>query len=147
MKYLTALTIVLLSFIHLGTAQSEIKLSPALIGGVFGLSYEQGINEDLGVELYGVLAPDFVGISIAGKYYLKPKLGLDRFHVGVFIAGASDVSIGIGFLVGTKIVSQKGFLFEIGGGVGRGFEDAVIPYLKLDFGYRFGRKKTSKGIE
>ncbi len=147
MKRLVIFSMSLLFLTHAGKAQSEVKMSPAVLGGILALSYEHGFNKDFGLELYGYLIPDGSGgLSLAGKYYLNPRLGLDRFHVGIFLSGISEFGFGGGFLAGMKIVARKGFLFEIGLGVGRG-TDGTIPHLKLDFGYRLGRKKTSKGIE
>lgn len=121
-------------------AQSEIKLSPVILGGVGMVSFEYGFNENVGVEMILLAASGGAGAAVSGKYYLNPNRGLDRFHLGMFLGTGTDLGPGFGFLFGTKMVSEKGLLFEVGIGLGRTFDGGVIPYFKLDFGYRFGRK-------
>ena len=121
-------------------AQTEVKISPvALLGGLFAISVEQGITDDFGVEadFYGAIEAGGAFV-VSAKYYFNPREGLDRFHAGIYAGGISDTGAGVGFLVGTKIVSRKNILFEIGLGIGRTFDDGFLPYGKLHLGYRFG---------
>lgn len=122
-------------------AQTEVKLSPlALIAGVGYVSLEHGVSDDFGVELNLYGGGDFFGGHLSAKYYFNPHMGLDRFHIGAFGgSGFSDGNVGIGFLLGSKIISRKNVLFEFGGGLGRSFDgEGGVGFLKLDVGYRFG---------
>ena len=127
---------------HFLQAQTEIKISPVgLIAGVIAVSIEQGISDDFGVEADFYGAFDAGGaLIVSAKYYFNPQRGLDRFHAGIYAGGISDTGAGVGFLVGTKIISKKNILFELGFGLGRTFDDGFLPYGKLHIGYRFGRK-------
>ncbi|RME10928.1 MAG: DUF3575 domain-containing protein [Bacteroidetes bacterium] len=114
---------------------------------------------------------DYTGIPITavGKYYLKPRRGADRFYLSAFLryinrsvnfTGGSDNAdltwsrFGLGFGVGTKIVSAKGVVLDLGLGIGRAFHNKItyeengdreevdwpgIMFLpRLAVGYRFG---------
>lgn len=75
--------------------------------------------------------------TVFGKYYLKPDLGADKFYISAFARYVnrsydfSDESrieynqnrFGIGFGLGYKVVSNGGFVFDIGLGVGRALTD------------------------
>ena len=107
-KYLFSFVVLsLLSFQFLH-AQTEIKISPVLLLAAVGaVSVEQGITDDFGMEA-DIFFFDSGGLlTVSGKYYFNPREGLDRFHAGIFAGGSSEGGAGIGFLVGTKIVSQK----------------------------------------
>ncbi len=124
-------------------AQTEIKLSPVpLLFGYVAASVEHGVSESIGIEGDFILVEDFVGGNVSGKYYFEPVKGIDRFHVGAFI-GIQE-TVGIGFLLGYKWVSQKNVIFELGIGVGRSFDDGVIGYGKLHLGYRFEKKSKRR---
>ena len=113
-------------------------------------------------------------IDAVGKYYFSPKRGADGFYADLFLrnvnrtydttpeSGDADVRwnrTSIGFGAGYKVVAAKGFVFDIGLGVGRsiagnpvyvgeGEEWTVnLPDLmfqgKLGIGYRFGGGKKA----
>jgi hypothetical protein len=123
-------------------SQTEIKISPIpLLFGAGALSVEQVLNPAWGLDLDVLFGSDFFAVNFSGKYYLDPRYGADRFHVGVF-TGYQNEALGIGFLAGTKILSKNRVLFEIGLGIGRSFDDGVIGYGKLHLGYRFQKKEN-----
>ena len=141
MKKLLILSFLALSLARI-TAQTEIKISPIpLLFGVGALSVEQGISESFGLDGDIVFGDGFFGVNLSGKYYFDPKLGLDKFHIGAFLGTiGADNTVGIGFLAGTKLISRKNLLFEIGLGVGRSFDGGGVGYGKLHLGYRFVKK-------
>ncbi len=144
MKSILTTIIFAILFSCAASAQFELKSNPiALIFGVPTIAAEYGIRDNIGIELYGVVFPEeAAGIAfLSGKYYFNPREGLDRFNVGVFL-GAGPGAFGGGFQIGQKIVAKKGLIFEFGIGAGRGIENSpFIPYLRLDLGYRFKKKK------
>ncbi len=117
-----------------------------------------------------------VPVSLIGKYYFSPKQGADGFYVDGFTrfvnrniqatynGGDADVpttvnfsrtQVGLGFGLGFKVVAPKGFVFDIGTGIGRALyshdkinvseQDYKVPelirtigYFKIGLGYRFG---------
>lgn len=144
MKHLL-LTLCFFSLLHNANAQFEIKSNPvALLFEVGVLSLEYSNLRDWGgqLDLYGFEGFGFATFS--GKYYLNPKYGADRFHVGGFLGSVfeEDGGVGIGFLTGYKVMSSKRFIFEAGLGVGRLFagdndDFEIFPYFNLNIGYRF----------
>lgn len=121
-----------------------------------------------------------VPVNLIGKYYFSPKHGADGFYADIFTrfvnrsieasyqGGDADkpttinfsrTQVGLGFGLGFKVVSQKGFVFDIGTGIGRALyshdkinvseQDYDIPelirtmgYLKIGVGYRFGGSRA-----
>jgi hypothetical protein len=117
-----------------------------------------------------------VPVNLIGKYYFSPKHGADGFYVDGFTrfvnrniqatynGGDGDVpttvnfsrtQVGLGFGLGFKVVVPKGFVFDIGTGIGRALyshdkinvseKDYKVPelirtmgYFKIGLGYRFG---------
>ncbi|MBL7826770.1 MAG: hypothetical protein JNJ57_09075 [Saprospiraceae bacterium] len=125
-------------------AQTELKLSPIpLLFGYVALSVEQQINPSFGIDGDLLLLDGAFGANISGKYYFDPELGIDKFHIGGFLGAYQDAGLGIGFLAGYKWVSRKNVVFELGLGVGRGFDLDVIGYGKLHVGYRFNKKSAA----
>lgn len=121
------------------SAQVDVKISPIpLLFGVGAVSVEYALAPSWGLDADILAGADFFGANLSGKFYFDPQKGIDRFHVGAFI-GDLQGSVGLGFLVGTKIVSKKRILFEIGVGIGRTLDDGVIGYGKLHLGYRLGK--------
>lgn len=121
-------------------AQTEIKINPLvlLLPGL-GVGVEHGINDEFGIDVNALIIEGAGGIWVAGKYYLNPRQGLDRFHIGVFVGAVSEIGPGLGFMIGQKIVSSSNrILFDIGLGIGRSFDGGVLPYGRLSIGYRFG---------
>jgi hypothetical protein len=141
MKKLLFLALFALSMTRI-TAQTDIKISPvALLFETVAVSVESAVSENFGLDADGVFNADIIGFNLSGKYYFNPKRRIDGFHVGAFVGNfGSEESVGIGFLAGTKILSRKNILFEIGLGLGRSFDDGVVGYGKLHLGYRFGKK-------
>ena len=141
MKKLLFLALFALSMARI-TAQTDIKISPvALLFETVAISVESAVSENFGLDVEGILNTEILGFNLSGKYYFNPKRRIDGFHVGAFVGNfGGEESVGLGFLAGTKILSRKNILFEIGAGLGRSFDDGVVAYGKLHIGYRFGKK-------
>ncbi len=139
------------------------------VEGILGYTRrtDNGTDSDTGEE-YDY---DYTGIpvTVMGKYYIKPRRGTDRFYLSAFLryinrnanyTGGSDNAdfnwsrFGIGFGVGSKIVSQKGVILDLGLAVGRAFHNkityqdngdkeqinwpGIMVLPRLAVGYRFG---------
>ena len=139
------------------------------VEGIIGFTSrsDSGNDSDTG-EPYDY---DYTGIpvTVMGKYYFNPRHGADRFYLSVFLryinrtvsftdnADYADFTwsrFGLGFGIGTKIVSEKGVILDLGLGLGRTFHDKFtyedngkheevdwpgIMFLpRLGVGYRFG---------
>ncbi len=145
---------------------SENLSIEAQIGLAFGKS-DIGLNDDES-KYFGL------PVTVFGKYYFSPDDGADKFYADAFLkfvtrsytiegdntfnyADYSNTRFGLGFGVGYKIVSDGGFVFDIGFGAGKAFVDKTkfdadgeevgsidLPNLmltgKLAVGYRFGGK-------
>ncbi|RME94459.1 MAG: hypothetical protein D6772_14570, partial [Bacteroidetes bacterium] len=111
-------------------AQFEAKVGPvALLFGGISLAGEYALSDEFGAELHAFFGGEAAFAWATAKYYLSPRMGADRFHLGVFLT-TGDLGPGIGFMGGTKIVSPKNIIFDFGLGIGRGFEEEVVPYWK-----------------
>ncbi|MCC6723144.1 MAG: autotransporter domain-containing protein [Saprospiraceae bacterium] len=153
-----------------------------------GADFQIKENFSLGVTaMYGT--GDFFGlldsrttipVNVIGKYYFNPKHGADGFYADGFARYAyrnykltykdgtanegtkvdfTRQQAGLGFGFGYKVVSAKGFVFDIGTGVGRAVftEDNVnvdkedyndfpklgktMGFIRIGVGYRFGSGK------
>jgi len=134
------MSLVLMTSMYTLNAQFEVKVNPiALIFTSVNVSAEYLVNDNLGLELDALLLDGDGGAYLTAKYYFNPQQGTDRFHVGIFTGAVAGTGIGLGFMLGTKIVSEKGVLFDVGLGLGRA-TDGILPYGKLAVGYRFGGK-------
>lgn len=128
-------------------------------------------------DLWGLVdSRETVPVNVVGKYYFWPKQGADGFYADVFSrfvnrsitasykgdnenipdkVNFSRTQVGLGFGLGFKVVSQRGFVFDIGTGIGRAVyshdkinvseQDYKIPefirtmgYFRIGLGYRFG---------
>lgn len=157
------------------SAQLEVKANPlGLLFGSFNALVETGIsdnfglegqlgfvsrNSDLGVDEWTFNA---FNIGAAGKYYLNPREGWDRFYVGGYLRfntgtwglddSTDDVTstrLALGIIFGQKWVADSGFVFELGAGAGRALinniDDVDLDGLLFDLdiiirlavGYRF----------
>jgi hypothetical protein len=131
-------------------------------------------------DLWGLVdSRETVPVMLIGKYYVSPKHGADRFYVdgfGRYVTRRIQASyegenqnipdkvdfrrtqVGLGFGIGYKAVSEKGFVFDIGTGIGRALyshdsvnvseEDYKIPelfrtiaFFRIGVGYRFGMNR------
>ena len=127
-------------------AQADIQINPiAILFGGIQFSADFLLSETGSVELSTIAGEDVFGFYGAGKYYFNPREGADRFYIGAFAGGGTDLGGGVGFLLGQKWLSTKGVSFELAIGVGRSFggDFDVIPYGKLAVGYRLGEKRDS----
>lgn len=140
MKKFILLSLLTICTIFSLRAQTEIKVNPiALLFTGIGVGVEYGINNEFGVDLNALIVEGGGGVWVTGKYYLNPRQGLDRFHIGIFAGAITDVAPGLGFMIGQKIVSSSNkVLFDIGLGVGRSFDGGFLPYGRLSIGYRIG---------
>lgn len=179
MKILKA-TLFCLLFAGIGqvNAQIDATINPiGLLWANFSLGADFGITEDFSIEgLVGFGAgnediADYNAFNVTanGKYYFNPKEGADRFYAFGFLryvtrnydygndsgfVNYNQNRIGLGVGAGTKIVSTKGFVFDINLGAGRALVDNTTyddgngaqqtldwPDLmfagKLAIGYRF----------
>lgn len=173
-------------FCLLGTlnvhAQVDATLNPiGLLFGDFNVGADFALANNFSVELAVGIGTSKVNevkgnnipVNMVGKFYVSPKHGTDRFYVDAFLRyvnrqwnyddGADFVDytsnrFGLGFGLGYKAVSRKGFVFDIGFGVGRALIDnnvfkdnngnreavewpSVMFLGKLGIGYRFGGSK------
>lgn len=143
MKKIIILSLLLISIARI-SAQTELKLSPiGLLIPAVAISVETATSESFGLDGDLIVAEDFFGFNLSGKYYFNPKSSIDGFHIGAFIGNVGE-SVGVGFLAGHKIVSKKNVTFEFGLGVGRSFDGGGVGYGKLHMGYRFGKSKEVK---
>ncbi len=170
-KLLTFLLCMTLISFNEAKAQVDVTVNPVgLLWGSFNGSADFALSENMSVEgQLGVTFGDFGGdkylgipITVYGKYYFNPKNGADKFYGDVFTRFVrrsynpensdkySNTRFGLGFGLGYKIVSDGGFVFDIGTGVGRALvnkdsDDLNLESLtnlmfvgKLAIGYRFG---------
>ncbi len=161
------------------SAQTEIKINPiGLFFGDLSISSEFGLSEDFGLEPFvgifnrtSTLGSDdwkltSLQIGALGKYYFSPKKGIDKFHIGLYTRfgtgkwkfGSEETNtsrLALGFYLGYKWVNSKGFVIELGGGLGRAFINNIdnpdLEALNFDvdgigrfaIGYRFGGGDSS----
>jgi hypothetical protein len=140
MKKLILLSLLFVCVTFSLRAQTEIKVNPiALLFVGIGVGVEYGVSDEFGIDLNALIVEGGGGVWVAGKYYLNPRQGLDRFHIGIFAGTVTDLDPGLGFMIGQKIVSNSNrVLFDIGLGIGRSFDGGVLPYGRLSIGYRIG---------
>lgn len=129
---------------------------------------DSGTDADTGEEY----EYDYTGfpVTLVAKYYMKPRQGADRFYLSGFLryinrkaeftqgsdnADFTWTRFGIGFGIGSKFVSKKGVLFDLGLGIGKAFHNEItyeengdheevdwpgVMFLpRLAIGYRFGK--------
>ena len=121
-------------------AQTDVSVSPfGLLVPALVLTVEHPIAEYMGLEGYLLAAEGGGAVNLNARYYLNTKRGYDGFNIGFFVGGATDIGVGPGFAFGYKTVSSRGLLFDVGFGLGRSLTGSgvVLPYGKLNFGYRF----------
>lgn len=158
-------------------AQVELKLDPvAFIFSNYKVYADIGVSENWSIEPSvgylnrkiqlgeGGWGRERISGRVIGKYYFSPKRGIDGFHIGPYaqyrkgtrFVEDSEESVktermAIGFYLGYKIATAKGFVFDAGFGLGRaifsqfnGADVSKIPFVNLDgitrlsIGYRFG---------
>jgi hypothetical protein len=159
-----------------GFAQVDVSVNP--IGILFGnlsVGADFAVNENFSVEGtigFGAKNRDLyktsdLQVSTIGKYYFNPEEGADKFYIDAFLtfinrnyrgdestfADFKSTRFGLGFGIGYKILNRRGFMFEIGGGLGRALYDKtsilntdiewqpIIGYGKLGIGWRFGGRQ------
>lgn len=139
------------------------------VEGILGFTSRSGdgTDSDTGEEYeYDYTS---IPVTVMGKYYLNPRRGADRFYLSGFLryinrsaefTSSSDYAdftwsrFGIGFGFGTKIVSEKGVILDLGLGIGRAIHNKItyesngdreqvdwpnfIVLPRLGIGYRFG---------
>lgn len=125
-------------------AQADVQINPiALLFGGIQFSADFLLTDNGSVEVSTIAGADVIAFYGAGKYYFNPRAGADRFYIGAFVGGGTDVGGGVGFLAGQKWLSDKGVSFELALGLGRSLGGDVdfLPYGKLAVGYRLGQKR------
>lgn len=148
------------------TKKNEFKLNAAyLIAGVAELSYERLLNEEsaIGVSFaFAVEEDEFLRLLITPYYRLyfgdKPTAGFfvegfamynrlqdnDFFDIqleGMVTEPPVQDSFALGFSVGGKFLSRKGFTAEVYGGIGRNFGNKdlfeFVPRVGITIGKQF----------
>lgn len=128
-------------------------------------------------DLWGLVdSRETVPVTLIGKYYFSPKQGADGFYADAFARyvnrnvqasyngdnenipdkiNFTRQQVGLGFGLGYKVVSNGGFVFDIGTGIGRALyshdsvnvsdQDYKVPelwrtmgFFRIGLGYRFG---------
>lgn len=138
-------TIFCMLFAGLGSlnAQIDATINPiGLLWANFSIGADFAMSEDFSIEgMVGFgtgneVIADYNSFNLTanGKYYLNPKQGADRFYAFGFLryvtrsydyedgssfSNYSQNRVGLGVGAGTKIVSQKNFVFDIHLGAGR----------------------------
>lgn len=146
----TFLIISVLFFSFQSKAQVEASINPFLLlneVGAFGFDYN--INDDFAVGLDLAFGRGGGAFYVNGRHYFNPRKGADRFLLGSFVGTAGNVGdggAGLGFFFGYKWISRRNITFELTGGLGRDFtgETGVLPYGRLNVGYRFNQKIPKK---
>lgn len=143
------LSAILLLTCQIAQAQVELSANPiVLLFGAIQASVDINITEDWSVGGDVIAAEGGGGFFVSGRHYFNPKYGCDKFNVGTFVGGTGnegdDTRVGLGFLIGYKVVSSKRVVLDIAVGGGRNFSDAdfdrFLPYGKINLGYRFKTK-------
>lgn len=150
---------------------ADVRVNDNFSLGVIG-GYGRG-------DLWGLVdSRETIPVTLIGKYYVSPKQGADGFYVDGFaryvnrnvrasyngdnenIPNKVDFTrqqAGLGFGLGYKVISNGGFVFDIGTGIGRALyshdsvnvsdQDYKVPeiwrtmgYFRIGLGYRFGSK-------
>lgn len=180
MKKIFLLSLVTLCLLGFQKAEAQVDLTLNPVGALFGdfnIGADFALSQNFSVEaqvgfgnqkIDGIKGRN-IPVNVVGKYYFNPKQGADRFYADVFLrfvnrnweyddnstnANFTSTRFGIGFGIGYKIVSAKGFVFDLGVGAGRalvtnnkyesgGIEEDVdwgnvILLGKFGIGYRFG---------
>ncbi len=160
----------------------------SLLWGDINASADFAVKENFSIEanvgyrrgtFFGLLDKrEVIPATLLAKYYFSPKNGADGFYADGFLRyvnrsfeatatvdslesqkiAFSRNRVGLGFGLGYKVVSAKGFVLDIGGGIGRSIyqdsslksegEEVDVPewgktlgFFKIGIGYRFGGGK------
>jgi hypothetical protein len=145
--------------------KNEMKINAAfLVAGALEVSYERIINEEsaFGTSLFLAIDDDIETKIMFTPYYRyyfgkKPAAGFFAEGFGMLnnyesfkynITGnesrtSNRTDFALGFGLGAKWITKKGFIFEINGGVGRNLFNStdtdyeIIGRGGITFGYRF----------
>jgi hypothetical protein len=153
--------------------KNELKLNAAfLIAGAFDVSYERIIDEEsaIGASLFIAIESEIENKFMLTPYYRyyfgeKPATGFFAEGFGSINSYESDewnydydsinnyyysssryvkrTDFALGFGVGSKWITKKGFIFEINAGIGRNLFNSqdtdydIIGKGGISFGYRF----------
>ncbi|MGL2993051.1 DUF3575 domain-containing protein [Flavobacterium sp. TSSA_36] len=145
--------------------KNEMKVNAAfLVAGALDVSYERIINEEsaFGASLFLAIDDDIdtkVMLTPYYRYYFgkKPAAGffaegfgmLNNYEsykyntIGNESRTTNRTDFALGFGLGAKWITKKGFLFEINGGVGRNLFNSsdtdyeIVGRGGITFGYRF----------
>ncbi|SHF96658.1 hypothetical protein SAMN05444396_103151 [Flavobacterium segetis] len=147
--------------------KNEIKLNVAfLVAGAFEGTYERILNEEsaFGIALFVPIIDDIepnFQLTPYYRYYFGKKPAAGFFAEGFGMLNAYDSYIysnsssnfnyvmenrtdfALGFGLGSKWITKKGFVFEINAGVGRNLFNSndtdyeIVGRGAISFGYRF----------
>jgi len=142
-------------------SQNEIKTN--VFNDLFGLgtlTYERLLNESsgVGITLSSPFAEPHLVVSPYYRLYFGKKAAAGFFAEGgaLFTSGFEDgentLITGVGLMVGAKLLSKRGVVFEVAGGLGRilndfdgadddlddiGLGTLIYPRFALTVGKRF----------
>jgi hypothetical protein len=163
MKKVIILVIVIIGITNVSKAQLEVTTNPiGLLMEAYTLSVDYNINEKFSFGLEGA----FVNIESEMNFFygtakfhpFSTEKGSNRFYIGVFSGQSSYkdynyykptlsrtvTQVGVGFMAGYKAVSRRNIVFDLGIGLGKGWGSddwiQLLPYLKINLGYRFNVK-------
>jgi hypothetical protein len=157
------------SIADLYVKQNEIKLNGLmLLVGAFEASYERNISDDMSVGISFFTPYDTENLDADINYYISPYYRVffgKKYAAGFFVEGFGMLNsidreldsfntngnrnkkavtdFALGFGLGGKWVSRRGFVFELVGGIGRNlfennFEDSsIVGKFGFNLGYRF----------
>lgn len=134
--------------LKLSQKRNELKVNaPWLVAGLPELQYERILNDETSLG-FSALFPIDQDLDFAafGPYYRvhfgdAPASGFFVEANGGAFVSDSDMSFGLGFAVGYKLLSHRGWVLDGYGGLGRMFNDnflPIYPRFGLCFGRRFG---------
>ncbi len=145
--------------------KNEIKINAAfLVAGALEVSYERILNEEsaFGTSLFLAIDDDIdskVMFTPYYRYYFGKKAAAGFFAEGFGMLNnyesykyntignesrtTNRTDFALGFGIGAKWITKKGFIFEINGGVGRNLFNSsntdyeIVGRGGIGFGYRF----------
>jgi len=145
--------------------KNEMKINAAfLVAGALDISYERILNEEsaFGASLFLAIDEDIdtkLAFTPYYRYYFGKKPAAGFFAEGFGMLNNYDsykyntignesrttnrTDFALGFGLGAKWITKKGFIFEINGGVGRNLFNStdtdyeIVGRSGITFGYRF----------
>lgn len=141
----------LILFLSYGlSAQIDIKFDPLALGFSKNIKggIEVGLQNDIGIDIDGLYSGNInlpiigvsipgesIGTRIIGKYYFKPKYGVDQFYAGPYLKYRRNYGSGfvhqraaMGIISGVKFFTFDNLYIDLGFGIGaRVFSSLINP--------------------